>query len=193
MLLALLKQPAFHPEKTRSLKAVSLGGTIISPSTVTAVTDAESVGASDAIVAFGMTEGLPVCGASTNGGVAVDRGIVSMGKPLPGVKVKICQHQSRRTLTRGQIGELHFGGDLLIRGYLYGDNQVFYEDHQGRWIATGDEAMMDAQGDIFILGRYKDIIIRGGLNLSPALIENCFAQAGVVVRLHRPEQVHTCG
>ena len=192
MLLALLKQANFHPEKTRSLKVVSLGGTIVSPGIVDAITDADSIGAADAIVAFGMTEGLPVCGASTKGGVPIHREMVSMGKPLPGVRLKICQHQSRRTLARGQIGELHFGGDLLIQGYLYSDDQVFYEDHQGHWIATKDEAMMDGQGDIFILGRDKDIIICGGENLSPALIENCFAQAGVVIRLHHPEQVHTC-
>ncbi|KAL8676904.1 MAG: hypothetical protein Q9186_006616 [Xanthomendoza sp. 1 TL-2023] len=179
MLLALLKQPTFHPERTRSLQVVNLGGTIIPPSIAAAATDTAQLGATEAVVRFGMTEGLPVCCSSSQRGLKSEHGAVSLGQPLPGVTVRICESQTRRVLNRGEFGELHFGGGLVIGGYLYGDNQCFYDDQLGHWIASGDEAMMDEQGHIFIFGRYKDIIIRGGENLSPGLIENCLGRAGI--------------
>ncbi|KAL8735754.1 MAG: hypothetical protein Q9166_000617 [cf. Caloplaca sp. 2 TL-2023] len=180
MLLALLKQPTFHPQKTQSLRAVLLGGTVVSPDIAAATTDPKLIGAAEALVGFGMTEGLPICGSSSKQGLKLDRGAVSMGQPLPGVKVRICERQHRRVIARGETGEVHFGGDMVIGGYLNGDNQCFYDDQSGHWIESGDEAMMDEQGNIFIFGRYKDIIIRGGENLSPALIENCLGRAGVL-------------
>ena len=77
------------------------------------------------------------------------------------------------------------GGELLIQGYLVGDSRAFYDDFQGHWLATGDQAKMDGEGRIYVLGRYKDIIIRGGENLSPALIETCLNKAGVVVNFSK--------
>ncbi|KAI4182316.1 MAG: hypothetical protein LQ348_004869 [Seirophora lacunosa] len=180
MILALLKQPTFHPQKTRSLRRVALGGTIISPGIVAAATDPNLLSASEATAGYGMSEGLPICRSSSKQDMKVDRGAVSLGRALPGVRVRVCQHGSRRVLTRGEVGELHFSGGMVIAGYLFGDNHCFYDDESGHWIATGDEAMMDREGNIFIFGRYKDIIIRGGENLSPALIENCLSKAGVL-------------
>lgn len=181
MILALLKQPTFHPDLTTSLQQVTLGGTIVAPSIVAAATNPELLGASEAIAGFGMSEGLPICYSSSKQGMKVDRGAVGLGRPLRGVRVRICQNGSRRVLTRGERGELHFSGGMVIAGYLFGDNHCFYDDEFGHWITTGDEAMMDQEGNIFIFGRYKDIIIRGGENLSPALIENCLGKAGILV------------
>ncbi|KAL8882948.1 MAG: hypothetical protein Q9198_000124 [Flavoplaca austrocitrina] len=180
MILALLRQPIFHPEKTRSLRKVILGGTIVSPSIAAATTNPELLGASEAIAGFGMSEGLPICSSSSKQEMKVDRGALSLGKALPGVRIRVCHHGSRQVLRRGEIGELHFGGGMVIAGYLFGDNRCFYDDDFGHWIVTGDEAMMDQEGNIFIFGRYKDIIIRGGKNLSPALIENCLGKAGIL-------------
>ncbi|KAL9011226.1 MAG: hypothetical protein Q9173_003910 [Seirophora scorigena] len=180
MILALLKQPTFRPEKTRSLLRVTFGGTIISPATLAAATDPNLLSASEAVAGYGMSEGLPICRSSSKQDMKVDRGAVSLGRALRGVRVRVCQHGSRRILTRGEIGELHFSGGMVIVGYLFGDNHCFYDDESGHWIATGDEAMMDREGDIFVFGRYKDIIIRGGENLSPALIENCLGKAGIL-------------
>ena len=181
MLLALLKQPNFDPVKTRSLQHVHLGGTVILPSIISAATDPKMLGVPRVSVGFGMSEGLPMIGVNTNEGLRVERGSVGMGKALPGLKLRICRDGSREVLGRGETGELHVSGDMIIGGYLYGDNQPFYDDDEGHWIATGDQAIMDTDGVIFILGRYKDIIIRGGENISPALIESCMGEAGVMV------------
>lgn len=179
MLLALIKQPDFHPKMTQSLQCVFLGGTIVSPTVFANATSPKSLGVSKAIAGFGMTEGLPMCGSSPGKDLVVHRGAVSQGQALPGVRIRICRRQSRDILRRGETGELHYGGDLVISSYLFGDNKSLYDDEQGHWIATADEAMMDDQGNIFIFGRYKDIIIRGGENLSPGLIENCIGRAGI--------------
>lgn len=88
-----------------------------------------------------------------------------------------------RSFRRGEVGELHLGGSGVIGGYMYmyGDNNVFYDYESGHWIATGDRAKMDVDGTLYIMGRYKDIIIRGGENLSPASIEGCLEKTGVRV------------
>ena len=181
MVLALLNQSSFHPKRTQSLKLVSLGATIIPPHTIAAVTDSNLLGASEATATFGMSEGVQVCSSSSKTGMKSARGAVCLGQPAPGVKIRICKNQSRCAVTRGETGELHIGGDQIIKGYLYGDSSCFYDDQLGHWMATGDQAMMDEEGNLFILGRYKDIIIRGGENLSPALIENCLGMAGISV------------
>ena len=194
MLLALMKQPDFDPAKTRSLQLVLLGGTIVPPAIFADATNPKLLGASEALTGFGMTEGLPICGSQPGKDPVVHRGAVSLGKALPGVRLRICRSQSRDIVPRGETGELHYGGDLVVSDYLHGDSKCFYADESGHWIATGDEAMMDDQGNVFIFGRYEDIIIRGGENLSPGLIENCLGKAGIQVSLllvgHTKADIH---
>lgn len=182
MLLALLKQPDFSPGKTQSLQKITLAGTVIPPNTVAAATDPKLLGAREAVVVFGMTEGLPIFSSSSKKLIESHRGVISLGQTCPGAKVRVCEHGSRLIVARGETGELHISGGMVIGGYLHGDNASFYTDGLGDWMATGDQAMMDEEGNMFVLGRYKDVIIRGGENLSPALIEICLLRAGVTVR-----------
>lgn len=132
-----------------------------------------------------MSEILPTLGTTIDEAYKSEGGCLGLDKITPGTKVKICAPGSRKPLRRGEIRELHLGGDCLIHGYLLGDSSVFYDDPQGHWLATGDQAKIDSEGRIYVLGRYKDIIIRGGENLSPALIETCLNKAGVVVIFSR--------
>lgn len=83
MVLALLKQSGFHPQKTRTLQTVTLGGTIILSSMIAAVTDPKSLGVPKVSVGFGMSEGLPICGSNTHAGLKIDRGAVGLGRALP--------------------------------------------------------------------------------------------------------------
>ena len=86
---------------------------------------------------------------------------------------------------RDETGELHIGGDMVIERYAYGDNEAFYLDAQGKeWMRTGDQASMDDSGAVYILGRYKDLIIRAGEKLAPALIEASLSKVrGITVGL----------
>ena len=177
--------PFFAPHRTKSLRFVLFGGTVISPDIVAAATDKARLGADKAMVGFGMSEGLPTLGTTIGVALKSEDGCLGLDKIPPGTKIKICATESRKPLRRGEIGELHVGGELLIQGYLVGDSRAFYDDFQGHWLATGDQAKMDGEGRIYVLGRYKDIIIRGGENLSPALIETCLNKAGVVVNFSK--------
>lgn len=184
MLIALLKQPAFDAKSIRSLPAVSIGDTINLPNLIAAAKDSKLLGVSKVTVELGMSEAMPICGF--NGaleGMRVERGAVGVGNALSGVKVRICRDGSRKILARGETGELHTSGGMVIGEYIYGDNKPFYDDDEGHWITTGDRAVMDNDGSISIHQPYEDIIVRGGENLSVARIESCLREAGMVVRL----------
>lgn len=183
ILLALLGHPSFSPTKVQSLQCVLLGGTIITPETLQAATHKSKLGADQAIAAYGMSEAMPICVSSTKHGIIQEKGVVCLGKVLPGAKARVCEAGSGKALTRGEVGELHLGGDMVIKEYLYGDNTLFYNDDSGHWLVTGDQAKMTEHGTLYLLGRYKDIIIRGAENLSPGLIESCLNKAGVIVLL----------
>lgn len=145
----------------KSLTLVTLGSTVITPETLLAVTDKSKLGATRAVVGFGMSEGLTVLGTSTDRTITTEGGFLGFNEIYSGAKIKVCEAGTRRVLKRGEIGELHFGGNMRIGGYLDGDNSCFYNDDRGQWICTGDQAKMDVSGTIYVLGRYKGESIAG--------------------------------
>lgn len=165
--------PEFSPQKVQSLNFVLLGATIISPEIIAKCKDSAGLGVRDVVPAYGMTEALSVLTWDETEDLLIEHGFASVGKPLRGTKVKICPPESHEPSIIGEVGELHVSTPSLIPGYLGVDDGAFYHEGGCRWLATGDQAKMHASGAVFILGRYKDVIIRGGENLSPALIEHC--------------------
>lgn len=120
-------------------------------------------------IGFGATE--------TAGGIAIpsiadssELQATTVGRPLPGMEVKILD-EARRELPAGQVGELVCRGDSIMLGY-YGHPDATSDviDKDG-WYSTGDLAKLDAEGYLHIVGRKKDMIIRGGQNIYPAEIE----------------------
>ena len=170
---ALTSHPQFSSSRVKSLHHIGLGGTLISPEVTRICTDKNGFGAEIAVPGFGMSEGMPILAWTNNEELVVENGFSGVGRPVAGVQVKVCGVKSRECLLPGQVGELHIGGPIIINGYLTGENDNFYEKDGCHWLATGDEAKIDGSGAVFIFGRYKDIIIRGGENLSPAIIEAC--------------------
>lgn len=110
-------------------------------------------------------------------------GGASVGRPSPGQTLKLCavnkeNHTKNDNKDHSQhadvvIGELHLSSPGACSGYLgVAQSPAFYQDEQGRrWYATGDQASVDSNGNVTILGRYKDMIIRGGENISPVAVE----------------------
>jgi acyl-CoA synthetase (AMP-forming)/AMP-acid ligase II len=98
-------------------------------------------------------------------------------------------------LQRNKIGELHQGGYPIFNGYYQGseeDNAACYKEGTVPWFATGDSGYMDDNGNIYLLGRFKDLIIRAGENIFPLKIEQCLAsQPGVanVVVVGAPDDI----
>ena len=169
----LLALPTFAPARVRSLKFVHVGATMVSPEVLAKCKDPAGFGARNALPAYGMTEALALLSWNDDDEPIIEQGFASIGKPNPGVKIKICPPGKRECSVMGDTGELHFSTPALTPGYLGNKQEVFYEEGGNRWIASGDQARMHASGAVFILGRYKDVIIRGGENLSPALVEHC--------------------
>jgi acyl-CoA synthetase (AMP-forming)/AMP-acid ligase II len=95
----------------------------------------------------------------------------TVGQPMPGMEVKIVD-EHRRELPPGQVGELACRSDGVMRGY-YRAPEITAEvlDEDG-WYYTGDLAQIDEGGYVQIVGRRKDVIIRGGQNIYPPEIES---------------------
>ncbi len=99
----------------------------------------------------------------------------SVGRLLPGVQVTIADAQGKG-LPYGQEGEILVCTPYLMQGYY--NPEVGGPDPRSRedWFPTGDIGVLTATGDLFITGRKKDLVIRGGINISPAAIENVLHQ-----------------
>jgi len=120
-------------------------------------------------IGYGMTETSPVS-FQTQPDDSLDRRVGTVGSVHPHVQVKIIDTQGRIT-PRGVPGELLTRGYSVMRGY-WGDPERTREAiDEGGWMHTGDLAVLDAEGYCNIVGRVKDMIIRGGENISPREIE----------------------
>ncbi|KAL1730943.1 hypothetical protein EV714DRAFT_283840 [Schizophyllum commune] len=124
--------------------------------------------------AYGMTETSPVSFQTVPDDPIIKR-VETVGRVQPHVKAKIVDGNGS-VVPVGTPGQLLVAGYLLQKGYWNDDAQtqaVMKQDESGTlWMHTGDEGIMDEDGYLRIVGRIKDIIIRGGENLFPVQIEN---------------------
>lgn len=121
-------------------------------------------------IAYGMTETSPVsCQSSTD--TPLDKRVSTVGLVQPHLEVKIVNPETGATVPRGERGEFCTKGYSVMHGY-WGDEAKTREaiDAEG-WMHTGDLATMDAEGYVNIVGRIKDMVIRGGENIYPREIE----------------------
>ena len=125
---------------------------------------------SEITIAYGMTETSPVsCQSSTD--TPLDKRVSTVGKVHPHLEVKIVSPETGETVAPGQSGELCTRGYSVMHGY-WGDEAKTREAIDGDgWMHTGDLATMDAEGYVNIVGRIKDMVIRGGENIYPREIE----------------------
>jgi fatty-acyl-CoA synthase len=121
-------------------------------------------------IAYGMTETSPVsCQSSTD--TPLDRRVSTVGQVQPHLEVKIIDPETGQTVAPGISGELCTRGYSVMHGY-WGDEEKTREaiDPEG-WMHTGDLATLDPEGYVNIVGRIKDLVIRGGENIYPREIE----------------------
>lgn len=93
----------------------------------------------------------------------------SIGKPIPGVEVKIFDYEDRE-VPQGQVGEIVVRGPNVMKGYYNQDEETKWALRNG-WFHTGDLAYFDPDGDLYIVDRKKELIIRGGININPREVE----------------------
>ncbi|MDB1124209.1 AMP-binding protein [Vibrio algarum] len=96
----------------------------------------------------------------------------TVGYPLPGVEVKICNPNTGEVLPNGEIGQIEVKGPNLFSGYWNMPEKTAEELRPTGWFLTGDLGVCDDEGYISIVGRSKDLIISGGYNVYPKEIES---------------------
>ncbi len=125
-------------------------------------------------ICYGMTETSPVSFQSATDD-PLEKRVATVGRIHPHVQVKIIDEHGR-VVPRGTSGELCTRGYSVMLGY-WGDEEKTKEDiDQAGWMHTGDLAVIDADGYCDIVGRVKDMIIRGGENIYPREIEEYLYQ-----------------
>ena len=121
-------------------------------------------------ICYGMTETSPVS-AQTTADDDMERRVSTVGRVHPHVEVKIVDPETGLAVPRGATGEMCTRGYSVMLGYWDDPEQTAGAIDQARWMHTGDLAVMDEAGYLNIVGRIKDMIIRGGENVYPREIE----------------------
>jgi acyl-CoA synthetase (AMP-forming)/AMP-acid ligase II len=174
LIYAMLANPYFEQVDTSCLKHAHLGATTILPEVIRM--SMEKLKCERASEAFGMTETGPAIVHKYYDLPLEVPDVVTSGIVLPGSKIRVCDPETNKPVPRGKPGECHVGGNFIIREYWLGPTErghdAFYTDEHGLWIRTGDQAVMHENGECQIVGRHKDMIIRGGENISPSAIES---------------------
>jgi fatty-acyl-CoA synthase len=130
----------------------------------------EKMHMSEVTICYGMTETSPVSFQSTTDD-PIEKRVSTVGRVHPHVECKIIDRLTGRVVPRGEPGELLSRGYIVMLGY-WGNREATAEAiDDGRWMHTGDLATMDLEGYVNIVGRAKDMIIRGGENIYPREIE----------------------
>jgi len=121
-------------------------------------------------IAFGMTETSPVTTQVRRDDTLENR-CGTVGQVAPHVEIKIIDPATGRTVPRGQPGEFLARGYVVMRGYWNDPGRTAQTIDSEHWMHTGDLATMDDRGYVRIVGRIKDMVIRGGENVYPREIE----------------------
>jgi fatty-acyl-CoA synthase len=121
-------------------------------------------------ICYGMTETAPVSTQSSTGD-PLDKRVSTVGRIHPHVEIKIVDPSSGQVVPREQSGELCTRGYSVMLGYWNNAEATAQAIDDARWMHTGDLATMDEDGYVKIVGRIKDMIIRGGENVYPREVE----------------------
>jgi len=147
---------------------VIMGGASNVPATM--ISDAEQVFGASVLNLFGQTELAPVLSLTRPSDSRQDQ-LNTVGQPLPGVECKIVDPESGDTVSIGEPGEICARGYQQFLEYLHDPDATARAVDAEGFVHTGDLGMLDERGYLHVTGRLKDLIIRGGENISPTEIE----------------------
>ena len=171
---AMAREIVLHPDfdqyDTSSLGSLGGGGSPLHPDLVGKI--AQSIPSGNPGTGYGLTETSGV--VTMNIGPIYEGKPTTVGQPLPTVEAKVVD-DSGAELPSGQPGELLVRSPIVIRGYLNKPDATAEAIVDG-WLHTGDIATIDEDGFIAIVDRAKDLVIRGGENISCAEVENAIYQ-----------------
>jgi fatty-acyl-CoA synthase len=137
----------------------------------------------DVAICYGMTETSPVSTMSFPDD-PFDKRVTTVGKVMPFLEVKVVDPVSGDVLKIGEQGELCTRGYSVMLGYWDDPVTTGKNIDANKWMHTGDLAVMDEEGYLAITGRIKDLIIRGGENISPREIEEFLMQHDAITEIY---------
>lgn len=168
MFIAELDLPDFNQYNLTSLRTGIMAG---SPCPIEVMKKVQSLmHVSEMEIAYGMTETSPVS-TQTRVGTPLEKQVSTVGQIHPHLEVKVIDPETGLTVPRGVPGELCTRGYSVMLGYWNNDTATRNAIDRARWMHTGDLATIDEEGYVKIVGRIKDMIIRGGENIYPREIE----------------------
>lgn len=167
MFIAEMEHPEFKRFDLSSLRTGIMAGAPCPIEVMRRVMDAMHL--RDVTIAYGMTETSPVSFQSAIDD-AIERRVSTVGRIQPHLEVKIVDAEGR-IAPRGTAGELLTRGYSVMLGYWEEPEQTREAIDDARWMHTGDLATIDAEGYCNVVGRIKDMVIRGGENVYPREIE----------------------
>ncbi|UTI66066.1 AMP-binding protein [Paraconexibacter antarcticus] len=168
MFIAMLADPGFDGHDLSSLRTGIMAGSPCPAEVMKRVV--RDMHMSEVSICYGMTETSPVS-TQTRKDDPLERRVGSIGRVGPHVEVKIIDPVTGRTVPRGETGEFCTRGYSVMRGYWEDPEKTAEAKDPAGWMHTGDLATMDAEGYLNIVGRSKDMVIRGGENVYPREVE----------------------
>ena len=168
MFIAELDHPDFDKFDLSSLRTGIMAGSSCPIEVMRRVI--EKMHMQEVTIAYGMTETSPVS-CQTNEHTPLEKQVSTVGLVQPALEVKVVDTGTGETLPIGETGKLLTKGYSVMKGY-WGSRFKTREAIQDGWMHTGDLATMDEDGYVKVVGRSKDMVIRGGENIYPVEIEN---------------------
>ncbi len=168
MFIAALEHPEFDRFALDSLRTGIMAGAPCPVEVMRRVI--ERMHMQEVTICYGMTETSPVS-TQTGADDDLEHRTATVGRVAPHVEIRIADPQNGRTLPRGSTGEFQTRGYSVMLGYWEDPERTAEAIDAARWMHTGDQAVMDEDGSVRIVGRIKDMIIRGGENVYPREIE----------------------
>jgi fatty-acyl-CoA synthase len=167
MFIAQLDHPEFAKFDLKSLRTGIMAG---SPCPIEVMKRVQShMNMSEVTIAYGMTETSPVSTQCATDD-PVERRVSTVGQVLPHIEIKIVDTEGK-AVARGETGEFCTRGYSVMKGYWNDAAKTAEAIDEAGWMRTGDLATMDKDGYVNIVGRLKDMVIRGGENVYPREIE----------------------
>jgi fatty-acyl-CoA synthase len=168
MFIAMLAEPAVQDLDLSTLRTGMMAGATCPVEVMKRVVS--ELGMAEVTIGYGMTETSPAS-LQTRRDDDLERRVSTVGRVHPHVEVAVVDPETDLVVPRGVRGELRSRGYLVMRGYWEQPEQTAEAIDAAGWMRTGDLAVMDADGYVQIVGRIKDLVIRGGENIAPREVE----------------------
>ncbi|NLK01095.1 MAG: AMP-binding protein [Clostridia bacterium] len=169
MFIAELNHPMFDIFDLKTLRTGIMAGSPCPEPIMRQVM--EKMHCKEITIAYGLTEASPVI-TQTSTDDPIEVRVSTVGKPLPGIEVKIIDPETGEELPPNEPGELCARGYNIMKGYYKMPGETEEAIDKDGWLHSGDIALVDENGYYQITGRLKDMIIRGGENIYPKEVED---------------------